>query len=152
MVKKRGIYIGKLSNPKGRTEYGYISTNLFTVRFADDFIILARSRRMIEEVIKPCVDSFLKERGLWLSDEKTKIISIREGEKLNFLGYTFQYISEILPKYKLFHDRQGKEAITCYPQRDKYKNILVKLRNLFEKNYNLSSYSLIAEVNPIIRG
>lgn len=151
-VKKRGIYIGKPSNQERKALWGYVSTNLFTVRFADDFIILARSKRMIEDVIKPCVESFLKERGLWLSEEKTKIISIREGEKLDFLGYTFQYITKVLPKYKLFHDRQGKEAITTYPQKDKYKKVSEKLRKIFEKSYNLSSYSLIAEINPIVRG
>lgn len=151
-VNKRGIYIGKPSTLKRKAQWEYVSTNLFLVRFADDVIILGKSRRMIEEVVKPCVDNFLKERGLRLSDEKPKIVSIREGEKLDFLGYTFQYINEILPKYKLFHDRQGKEAITCYPQKDKYRNILSKLRKLFEKSYNLTSYSLIAEANPIIRG
>jgi RNA-directed DNA polymerase len=141
-----------MTNSKGNVLHGFLSTNLFTVRFADDFIILARSRKMIEEVIRPSVDLFLKERGLWLSDEKTKIISIREGDKLEFLGYTFQYMKKIEPKYKLFHDRQNREAISCYPQRIKYENFVHKLRLLFERSYNLTSYTLISKVNPIIRG
>ena len=171
-VKKRGIYIppctppgacigfqdvsaqggGKIKDPKGKVKYGFISTNLSTVRFADDFIVLARSKRMIEETIKPCVDNFLKQRGLLLSDEKTKILSIRNGDKLNFLGYTFQYIGEISRKYKLFNDRQGREAIACYPQKGKYEAIVEKLREMFTKGYNSSSYSLIAQANPVIRG
>lgn len=63
-VKQRGIYIGKLNNPTGKVKYGFLATNLFTVRFADDVVVLARSRRMIEEAIKPCIDKFLKDRGL----------------------------------------------------------------------------------------
>lgn len=107
---------------------------------------------MIEEVIRPCIDKFLEERGVLLSNEKTKILSIRDGEKLDFLGYTFQYMKEVSPKYKLFHDRIGQEAITCYPQKRKCDEITTKLRDIFQKSYNLTAYSLIAKVNPIIRG
>jgi RNA-directed DNA polymerase len=147
-VKKRGMK----KNSKGNVLPGFLSSQLFTVRFADDFIILARSKTMIKNVIKPCVERFLEERAIWLSDEKTKIVSIRDGEKLNFLGYTFQYLEQIRPKYRLFHARQNQEAITCYPQKDKQKNFAHKLRTLFEKNYNLTAYSLISKINPIIRG
>lgn len=63
-VGKRGIYIGKVKGADGKTRYERVLTNLFTVRFADDVIILARSRRMIEQVIKPCVIKFLAIRGL----------------------------------------------------------------------------------------
>jgi RNA-directed DNA polymerase len=60
------------------------------VRYADDFVVLARSKRMLIKYIKPAVVSFLKERGLELSEEKTKIIGIR-NEPLDFLGYRFKY-------------------------------------------------------------
>nr|ATI20212.1 group II intron reverse transcriptase/maturase [Juglanconis oblonga]ATI20374.1 group II intron reverse transcriptase/maturase [Juglanconis oblonga] len=151
-VKKRGIYLGKLNHQRGKVTYGWLSTNLFVVRFADDVVILARSRRMIEEAIKPAVDEFLKERGLWLSEEKTKIISIREGDKLDFLGYTLRYLKEVRPKSKLFHDRQNKEAIVCYPQKAKVQGIINKVRNIIENSYNITAYSLISKLNPIIRG
>jgi hypothetical protein len=84
--------------------------------------------------------------------QKTKIINIREGEKLNFLGYTFQQFKQISPKYKLFHDRQGMDAIACFPQKTKSAEIANKLRDIFENSYNLSAYSLIARVNPVVRG
>jgi RNA-directed DNA polymerase len=151
-VKKRGIYIGVSPNSKGNKMPRYLSTNLFTVRFADDFIILGRSLKMIEEVVKPCVEEFLKERGLWLSDEKTKIVSIKSGEKLEFLGYTFQYMGKINHSYKLFHDRQNREAISCYPQKAKYLSFIKKIRDIFEKSYNLDAITLISKLNPIIRG
>lgn len=63
-VKKRGIYIGKKKDPQGKTKYGFVYTNLLVVRFADDVVILARSRRMIEKVVRPCLEDFLNERGL----------------------------------------------------------------------------------------
>jgi RNA-directed DNA polymerase len=151
-VKTKGIYIGKLQNPRGKVKYGFLATNVFTVRFADDVVVLARSKRMIEETVKPCIGSFLKERGLWLSDEKTQILSIRKGDKLNFLGYTFQYFNKVAHRAKMFNDRQGREAIVCYPQKGKYEGIIEKTRTLFETSYNLTAYTLIAKLNPIIRG
>lgn len=107
---------------------------------------------MIEQAVKPTVMSFLKERGLTLSPEKTKIISVRSSEHINFLGYTFQYFPMIKPKYKLFHDRLGKEGIACYPQRKKYEALIEKLRLIIKKAYNKTAYELIRELNPIIRG
>ena len=151
-VKKRGIYLGKLNHQRGKVAYGWLATGLHVVRFADDVVVLARSRRMIEEAIKPAVEEFLKERGLWLSEEKTKIISIRKGEKLEFLGYTFRYLKVIRPKSRLFHDRQNKEAIVCYPQETKVKAINNKIRDIIESNYNATAYSLISKLNPVIRG
>lgn len=149
-VKTKGIYIGKLPK-RGKVKYGFLATNLFTVRFADDVVVLARSKRMIEETVKPCIGLFLKERGLWLSDEKSQILSIRKGDKLNFLGYTFQYF-KVAHKAKMFNDRQGREAIACYPQKGKYEGIIEKIRTIFETSYNLTAYTLIAKLNPIIRG
>lgn len=62
-----------------------------TIRYADDFVVITNSRRIIELKIKPAVVKFLKERGVSLSEENTKIFSIASGNELNFLGYTFKY-------------------------------------------------------------
>jgi len=71
---------------------GYKTINYLIdmIRYADDFVILARSRRVIEEYIKPAVVQFLKERGLKLSEEKTKIFPMKNNE-LHFLGYVFKH-------------------------------------------------------------
>lgn len=151
-VKMRGIYIGVSKNSRGTINPRYLSTNLATIRYADDFVVLARSKRMIEKTVRPCVDRFLQERGLWLSDEKTRVHSIKEGDKINFLGYTIQHLGKVSPKYKLFHDRQNKEAIACYPQKEKYQAIVNKLKTIFGEGSNLTSYALIAKINPILRG
>ena len=54
------------------------------VRYADDFIITGTSQELLEKEVKPCVEAFLAERGLELSQEKTKITHISEG--FDFLG------------------------------------------------------------------
>lgn len=68
-----------------------LSFNLKTIRYADDFVVIAPSRRIIEKFVKPSVEKFLKERGLKLSPEKTNIFKIESGAELKFLGYTFKY-------------------------------------------------------------
>ena len=94
---------------------------------------------------------FLKERGVWLSEEKTRILNF-ELEPLNFLGYTFKYRQNWKPKYGFVKDHIGGPAIAMYPQRHKVKEVIKKVRDIFRRSYNLDSYTLISQLNPIIRG
>jgi len=57
------------------------------VRYADDFVITGKSKRILVEQVAPVVRAFLAERGLELSEEKTRIMCIRDG--FTFLGQTF---------------------------------------------------------------
>jgi RNA-directed DNA polymerase len=49
------------------------------IRYADDFIIIGKSKRLLIKDIKPAVEAFLSERGLVLSLEKTLITYIKKG-------------------------------------------------------------------------
>lgn len=60
------------------------------VRYADDWIVTTESREMAEEV-KTVITRFLAERGLSLSEEKTKIVHINEG--FDFLSWNFRKYS-----------------------------------------------------------
>ena len=60
------------------------STKVNFIRYADDFIVTANSEETAIE-IKDIIATFLKERGLELSDDKTLITSINEG--FDFLGW-----------------------------------------------------------------
>jgi RNA-directed DNA polymerase len=64
--------------------------NARLVRYADDFVILARR---IGTRIEQFVEQTLQGRlGLTINREKTRTVKLRaEGESLNFLGYTFRY-------------------------------------------------------------
>ena len=55
------------------------------VRYADDFIVTASSRELLENEVEPLVANFLKTRGLELSPEKTSITHIDDG--FDFLGW-----------------------------------------------------------------
>lgn len=129
-----------------------LTFHLKTVRYADDFIVMANSRRIIELRVKPAITQFLKERGVSLSKEKTKIYSICSGEELNFLGYTFKYRRIWRFKHNLFKERLGKSGVALYPNKKKLAAVKAKLKGIFRSNSNLSAYELISKVNPIIRG
>ena len=60
------------------------------VRYADDFIITGKSKELLETEVKPLIEKHLKERGLELSTEKTKITHIDEG--FDFLGQNIRRV------------------------------------------------------------
>lgn len=105
------------------------------VRYADDFIVTCNSKYVLENKIKPAIEDFLKERGLELSDEKTRIVHIDDG---------FDFLSQNVRKYK------GKCLIK--PSKKSFKANAQKLRTLIKENKSMSSSKLIKILNSIIRG
>lgn len=59
----RGEKTVRYQDSDGRTRRRLISTKLKVVRFADDFVIFGRSRRMLM-IVKKGIDKFLDERGV----------------------------------------------------------------------------------------
>jgi RNA-directed DNA polymerase len=105
------------------------------VRYADDFIITGKSKELLENEVKPLVEKFLKERGLILSEEKTKVTHIKEG--FDFLGWNFRK-----------HD--GKLLIK--PSKKNVKAFLGKIRETVKGNKTAKQGNLIRLLNPKIRG
>ncbi len=48
------------------------------VRYADDFIVTGKSKKILENQVLPALNKFLTERGLQLSEEKTHITHIKK--------------------------------------------------------------------------
>lgn len=67
-------------------------SKIHLVRYCDDFIVTGTSKDILELQVKPLIEEFLKERGLTLSEEKTKIVHIDEG--FDFLGCNFRKYKE----------------------------------------------------------
>lgn len=105
------------------------------VRYADDFICTAATKEILETKIQPEIIKFLKERGLELSLEKTKITHIDDG--FNFLGFNIR-------KYG------GKLLIK--PSADSVKKFTESLRETIHKLGNTSTACLIGSLNSKIRG
>jgi RNA-directed DNA polymerase len=105
------------------------------VIFADDFIITGKSKEMLENEVKPLVENFLRERGLELSDEKTKITHIENG---------FDFLGQNVRKYK------GK--LLTKPSKKNIKNFLNKVRTIIKGNKQTKTENLIKQLNPILKG
>jgi len=104
-------------------------------RYADDWIITGNSKDLLEHEVKPLVIQFLKERGLELSPEKTRVTAIEAG---------FDFLGQNVRKYN------GKLLIK--PSKKSVKRFLAKVRKLIRANRLASAGQVIAILNPVIRG
>ncbi len=65
-------------NRSGRIDSNHAKYKVNFCRYADDFIVTAKTEEIAKEV-KELIKDFLKDRGLELSDEKTLITHIDNG-------------------------------------------------------------------------
>ena len=106
------------------------------VRYADDFIITGRSKEILLDEVKPLVAQFLKERGLRLSESKTRITHITEG---------FDFLGKHIQKYS-----NGK--LLTKPSRQNVQAFLAEIKTFFKENLNTPVDKLLILLNPKIRG
>ena len=117
------------------TEYLSKKAQVNFVRYADDFIITARSKEMLEEVVRPLVEKFMSGRGLELSPTKTTITHIDDG---------FDFLGQNIRKYN------GKLLIT--PSKKNVKTFLTKVREVVKSQKAAKTGNLIVQLNPMIQG
>ena len=110
-------------------------TKVNMVRYADDFIITGDSQALLEQEVKPLVETFMRERGLELSPEKTVITPISAG---------FDFLGQNLRKY------DGKMLIK--PSKKNVKAFLEKIRTVVKGHKQARAGNLICQLNPIIHG
>jgi RNA-directed DNA polymerase len=108
------------------------------VRFprATHLIVTSRSKEMLETEVKAIIESFLRERGLNLSPEKTKITHITEG---------FDFLGQHIRRYP-----NGKLIIK--PARKSIRSLLVRVKEIIREHYGSTAHLLIVRLNPVIRG
>jgi RNA-directed DNA polymerase len=104
------------------------------IRYADDFVLTGATNAVLEEA-KSMIEEFLKERGLSLSCEKTKIIHIKDG--FDFLGWNVRsYDGKLLIK----------------PAKKNVQAFLRKIRATVNEAKTAKQETVIARLNPLIRG
>lgn len=86
------------------------------ISYADDFVVTAASQEILENKVIPILKAFLQERGLELSQEKTKITRIEEG--FNFLGFNvrkyFTHYKDRNWQFHCFIKTKGGQDKTLY--------------------------------------
>jgi RNA-directed DNA polymerase len=118
---------------------GYVKAGCPTViTYADDFVVLCHSRGQAETV-RNRLSAWLKERGLSLNPDKTRIGRVDAG--FDFLSFTI----------RRYHVHGGTKVLTK-PSRDAVRKI--RRRNAEELRVlrGASPAEVIGHMNPIIRG
>jgi len=121
------------TNPASRKDAKLRDLRL--IRYADDFVVLARSRRQLETVVLPKLRAFLAARGLRLSTEKTRIV--RDTDGFDFVGRQFKRLSPT--------------KFMTRPRRQTIRRHLDVLSQLF-RNRALPVGEQIQKANAIVRG
>lgn len=108
------------------------------IRYADDCVITAPTREVLETYARPRVEAFLQERGLALNGMKTRIVHIRNG--LNFLGFHIRKFG-----------RRDATLLTV-PQKAKVLKPLRGIRAYLDAHKQTPAGQVIKALNPVIRG
>jgi RNA-directed DNA polymerase len=102
------------------------------VRYADDFVVLARTREEAESALE-LVREWILGNGLELHPDKTRIVEYASGESFDFLGFTF-------------------ERGSVGPRKKSIQSLRSKIRGKTPRKSGKSLHAIVAELNPVLRG
>jgi len=68
-----------------------IPSSLFIVRFADEFVVLARSKHILQKYVRPAIQDFIEKRNL-VTDTIQFFTLSDQKSTLNFLGYSLKFL------------------------------------------------------------
>jgi RNA-directed DNA polymerase len=138
------IYLHEMDKAFHEEEKGpYQEAQARLVRYADDFVILARS-------ISPRITRWIEEKletdlGLRMNREKTNIVRMeKKGEVLDFLGFTLRYDRDLKGR--------NKRYLNLLPSKKAVARLRDKIREKTRRGYTEPLLKVIEEVNVILRG
>jgi RNA-directed DNA polymerase len=125
-------------------------------RYADDFIILHQSKKLIEECREE-IEIWLSELGLNLKESKTRITHTRKNQGTN---WGFDYLGFNIRQYEVADSASGRDRkgnllgykTLIKPSKDAVKRHVRKIGNYIRNNRNICQEKLINDLNLIIRG
>lgn len=113
--------------------------SLSVIRYVNEFVLMHKNKTIIHEAKKEISYWLLNGPRFKLNEEKTSIRNSNTG--FNFLGFTFITIR-----------RGNKTRTKIYPSRKSQTLLILKVRNILQRNRSISAYNLISIVRPIILG
>jgi len=129
--------LGVKYDKKGRIAH----SKRIVVRYADDFVIFCETKEDAESS-KKVINSWLNDRGLTISEEKTRIVHLSNG--FDFLGFNIRH-------YKVKNTKTGWKLL-IKPSKDFLKKCRSDIREIFLNNVGKKVDILIGKINPVIRG
>ncbi len=120
------------------------------VRYADDFVVMHENKRVIEDS-KLIIAKWLKERGLELSEEKTRITHSNEG--FDFLGFNIKHYENEIKDYRArkFANKQGFKLL-IKPSKKSIKSHSDKIKEFLRQMRAAPQKEVIKRLNPIVKG
>ncbi len=115
---------------------------VYVVRYADDFVVTAASKELLEDEVKPWVEQFLSVRGVALSREKTQTVHIHQG--FDFLGWNFR---KYVPK-----SPYRKAKLLIKPSKKNVTAFYRKVGEIIKNSGALTQDALIGQLNPVLKG
>jgi len=121
----------------------YRLANARLVRYADDFVILARY--IGPRIIGWVEEKLERELELKVNRDKTSIVRMgRRGETLDFLGFTFRYDRDLKGR--------NKQYLNVFPSKKAIARLRDKVRQKTRSGYKKPLKEVTEEVNVILRG
>jgi group II intron reverse transcriptase/maturase len=105
-----------------------------SVRYADDMVILLKPKDNAEVILSK-ISQFLSERGMKVSEKKTKLTTTTDG--FDFLGWNFRV------------QKNGK--FRCVPSVDNFKAFRQKVKHIVN-NSNYGATVKAEKLAPVVRG
>ncbi|QDU19753.1 reverse transcriptase domain-containing protein [Urbifossiella limnaea] len=111
------------------------------VRYADDFVVFCHTR----EEARSCLEklrSWLGERSLQLSEEKTKLVHLPDG--FDFLGFTV--------RHRAVPSSPSGWRLHIRPSRGSVRRVIDRLREVWRRFLGAPVGGVVRALNPLIRG
>ena len=134
------IYIHLLDKAVKRIGGKFQSYGIEIVRYADDFVLMAK--KLPEESLS-YLYTLLSRMKLKINEEKSKKLNAQE-ESFDFLGYSFRYSDDLFGRPQKYWDVE--------PSKKSQKKLRSKIREYLRHNGHKSPYLIAKELNMIIRG
>ncbi len=117
-------------------KYRDINCNLCepSIRYADDMVIILQPQDDAEQILER-ISQFLAERGLKVSEKKTRLTATTDG--FDFLGWHFKV--------------QSNGKFKCTPSADNFKAFRKKVKHIVN-NSNYGATTKAEKLAPVVRG
>ena len=115
-----------------RNRGGYASK---CIRYADDMVFILKPEDSAEQILAK-VEEFLSQRGMEVSQKKTKVTASIDG--FDFLGWRF-YVQKNNGKFK------------SVPSEDNFKTFQQKVKHIVN-NSNYGAETKVSKLAPVVRG
>src|ERR1700691_2279487 len=137
--------VDRMLEKAGHTTRRGKSTSVQYARFAADMEILIDAERRSDWLVK-AIDKRLREEfaklRVAINEDKSRMVDLKKGESFTFLGFEFRRVLSLQRKWRPQYAPKLEERTALFE----------KLREVFRKHVSWPVETVIAKINPVLRG